>query len=339
MQRSAPTLRAMLRAIHYGAATSLLALAAAALPLAAHAAGATASATPAAVKTFKDCQDCPEMVSIKPGSFIMGSSVEERTREGVIPKFFEREGPQHKVTIAKPFAMSQMEITRGLYAQFVAETHRPDPETGCGTFDPETDTWHDRKPYSWRDPKFYQTDSHPAACLSYHDAADFAAWLAKRSGKPYRLATEAEWEYAARAGTTTARYWGDSATDVCTMANTITAETVHRLGDPKSWKNALVCTSDRSYTQPVGSFPPNPWGLYDMIGNVYEYIADCYHDNYNGAPTDGSAWMDKGVCTEHMLRGGAYYSATWLARSAHRGGPVKTDQHPSAGGIRVVRDL
>lgn len=295
---------------------------------------------PAPVTTFKDCPDCPDMISIAPGKFVMGSTPEERTREGVIPKFYEREGPPHEVTIHKRFAMSQNEITRGMYARFVAETGRPDPETGCGAFDPETDTWHDRKPYSWRDPKFYQTDLHPAACLSYRDARDFASWLAKRTGKPYRLATEAEWEYAARAGTTTARYWGESATPVCVMANTITAETVHRLGDPKSWKNALVCTADRSYTQPVGSFPPNPWGLNDMIGNVYEYVADCYHDNYRGAPVDGSAWLDQGVCKEgYMLRGGAYYSTTWLARSAHRGGPVALDQHPSAAGIRVVRDL
>ena len=309
------------------------------LPSTASAQAASAPPGTPVVPSFQDCSDCPEMVSIPPGSFDMGSTVEERTREGVIPKFFDREGPVHRVTIPRAFAMARTEVTRGLYARFVRETDRPDPPRGCAPFDPATDTWPERLPYSWRNPKFEQTDDHPAACLSYTDARDFAAWLAKTTGKPYRLASEAEWEYAARAGTTTARYWGDAAGPLCTLANTISAGTVARLGNPKSWQDQLVCSSSRSYTQPVGSYPPNPFGLYDMIGNVYEYIADCWHKDYVGAPTDGSAWMDAGGCAEHMLRGGAYYSTTWLARSAHRGGPVKADQHPSAGGARVVRDL
>ena len=291
------------------------------------------------VEVFRDCPDCPEMVTIQPGSFIMGSSVAERTREGVAERFFDREGPEHRVTIGKPFAMGRYEIRRGLYARFVRETQRPDPVHGCAPFDPETDTWRERPPYSWRNTKFEQTDEHPAACLSYLDARDFAAWLARTTGQPYRLATEAEWEYAARAGTTTARYWGDAPGPLCTLANTMSTGTVDKLGKPKSWQDQLVCSSARSYTLPVGSFPPNPWGLNDMIGNVYEYIADCWHPDYVGAPGDGSAWMDAGGCKAHMLRGGAYYSTTWLARVAHRGGPVRADQNPSAGGVRVVRDL
>ena len=274
-----------------------------------------------------------------PGSFVMGSSVEERQREGVIEKFFEREGPQHRVTLSKPFAMGRHEITRGLYARFVHEPARPDPANGCGAFDAATDSWPDRPPYSWRNPKFDQTDEHPVACLSFADARDFTAWLARSTGKAYRLPTEAEWEYAARAGSSTARYWGDAPGLLCTMANTISSGTVAALGNPKSWMDQLVCTAPRSYTMPVGSFPPNPFGLHDMIGNVYEYVADCYHSSYAGAPTDGSAWLDAGGCAMHMLRGGAYYSPTWLARVAHRGGPVHADQHPSAGGLRVVRDL
>ena len=300
---------------------------------------ARAADVPAPVQTIRDCVDCPEMIVIRPGTFLMGSTVEERTREGVIPKFFDREGPVHRVTLTRAFAMSRNKVTRGQYAQFVQDTNRPDPVHGCGPFDPATDSWPERLPYSWRNPKFAQTDDHPAACLSYVDARDFAAWLAKKTGQPYRLATEAEWEYAARAGTTTARWWGDDAGRLCTMANTISAGTVAALGNPKSWQDQLVCSSARSYTVPVGSFPPNPFGLNDMIGNVYEYIADCYHPDYVGAPTDGSAWLEPGGCKEHMLRGGAYYSTTWLARSAHRGGPVKADLHPSAGGARVTRDL
>ena len=134
-----------------------------------------AVACAAAEPTIRDCSDCPEMVVIAPGTFLMGSSVEERTREGVIPKFFDREGPVHRVTLARAFAMSRNEITRGLYARFVPEPKRPDPVHGCGAFDPATDSWPDRLPYSWRDPKFAQTDDHPAACLRYRDARDFAS--------------------------------------------------------------------------------------------------------------------------------------------------------------------
>ncbi len=300
---------------------------------------AQAKSAPTSAPTFRDCSGCPEMVTIPPGSFTMGSSAEERSREGVSEKFFDREGPQHRVTIAKAFAMARDEITRGLYARFVRETQRPDPDKGCAPFDPATDTWPERLPYSWRNTGFEQTDAHPAACLSYQDARDFAAWLARSTGRPYRLPTEAEWEYAARGGTATARYWGDAAGPLCTLANTMSTGTVEKLGKPKSWQDQLVCSSARSYTQPAGSFAANPFGLNDMLGNVYEYVADCYHADYAGAPADGSAWLDAGGCTAQMLRGGAYYSPTWLARSAHRGGPVRADQHPSAGGLRVVRDL
>ena len=289
------------------------------------------------VKALRDCADCPEMVIVPAGSFEMGSSADERVREGVPSRFADRETLVHRVTIAKPFAMSRNEITRGLYARFVAETKRPDPPA-CGVFNPDTDSWKERPGYSWRNTGFEQTDDHPVACTSFGDARDFAAWLAKKTGKPYRLATEAEWEYAARGGTTTARYWGDSAEPGCELANIMSAATVARLGNPKSWANKLVCTSPHAFTVPVGSYPPNPFGLHDMIGNVYEWIADCYHPTYAGAPVDGSAWNEP-RCAQHMLRGGAFHSAPWLARVAARGGPVETEYHPVASGIRVVRDM
>ncbi len=294
--------------------------------------------TASAIKTFKDCADCPEMVVIPPGSFDMGSTVEERTREGVIPKFFDREGPIHRVTFKKAFALARTEVTRGQYAQFVADTKRPDPVGGCGAFNREEDNWHDRPPFSWRNTSFYQNDNHPVACLSWNDANDFVKWFAQKTGKPYRLASEAEWEYAARAGTKTARYWGDSAVAGCKLANFMSAETFDRLGRPKSLQDELVCNSPRSFTQEVGSYPPNPWGLYDMFGNVYELVADCFHPDYNGAPTDGSAWAEPG-CKEHMLRGGAYYSAPSLVRAAHRAGPVSPDQHANSESLRLARDL
>ena len=301
-----------------------------------------ASADPAvglkAGAVFKDCSSCAEMVVIPPGAFVMGSSIDEQVREGVPKAFADREGPQHTVTIRRAFAMSRNEITRGEYAVFVADTHRLDPPEGCGVFNAKEDNWKQRPGFSWRNPGFAQTDEHPAACIGWDDARDYAAWLAKKTGRPYRVAAEAEWEYAARAGTTTARYWGDAAEGACTSANIITSGTVEALGSPKSQAHQLVCADSHSFTMPVGSFPPNPFGLNDMIGNIFEWVADCYHPNYVGAPSDGSAWNEPD-CKLRLPKGGAFHSPPWIARAAFHGGPVPPQYRPVASGIRVVRDL
>jgi sulfatase modifying factor 1 len=287
---------------------------------------------------FKDCAECAKMVVIPPGAFVMGSTRDEQVREGVPKAFADREGPQHTVTIRYPFAMSRNEITRGEYAAFVADTHRPDPPEGCGVYNAKDDNWKQRPGFSWRNPGFAQTDQHPAACISWDDARDYAAWLARKTGRPYRLATEAEWEYAARAGTTTARYWGDAAEGACKSAQILTSGTVEALGSPKSETQQLVCADSHSFTMPVGSFAPNPFGLNDMIGNIFEWVADCYHPNYVGAPTDGSAW-DEPNCKLRLPKGGAFHSPPWIARAAFHGGPVPPEYRPVASGIRVVRDL
>ena len=300
-------------------------------------AAAAAAATTGPGQGFRDCSDCPTMIAIPAGTFEMGSSDSERVREAVPKAFADREMPLHRVTIAKPFALSQNEITRSQYARFVADSKRPDPES-CGVFDAKRDSWAPRPGFSWHKTGFSQTDDHPAACISWNDAHEYAAWLALRSGQPYRLATEAEWEYAARGGTTTTRYWGDAAEPGCLRANIMSSATFAALGSPKSWTGKLVCTAAHSFTMPVGSFAPNPFGLNDMIGNIFEWTADCYHPTYAGAPTDGSEWTQS-ECQQRMPRGGAFHSALWLARAAFRGGPVPPDVHPVASGIRVARDL
>ena len=288
-------------------------------------------------KPFRDCADCAEMIVVPSGGFEMGSTPEERAAEGVPAKFGDREQPRHHVTIARPFAMSRTEITRGDYARFVAATHRPDPPS-CGVFNPREDNWAPQPGFSWRNPGFPQQDDEPAACIAWQDAHDYAAWMARRTGKPYRLPSEAEWEYAARAGTGTVRYWGDGREDICTRANIMTARTVERLGSPKSWQDKLVCSSPHAFTQPVGSYAANPFGLDDMLGNVFEWVSDCYHPNEQGAPADGSSW-DEPACRQRLPKGGAFHSLTWLARPAFHGGPVPPEIHTVAAGIRIVRDL
>jgi formylglycine-generating enzyme required for sulfatase activity len=275
------------------------------------------------------------MVILPSGGSMMGSDPEERRREGVPKLFADREGPRHKVTIARSFAMSATEITLALYAQFAKDTGMAD--VGCATFDPKTDTWPMQARYSWHDPGFPVTGSHPAGCVNWSDASAFAAWLARKTGKHYRLPSEAEWEYGARAGSESARYWGDDATSICERTNIMSRGTLEKLGWPKSWNDKLICSTDRSFTQPVASYAANAFGLYDMLGNVWEWVADCYHPTYDGAPVDGSAWLEPG-CRQRIPRGGGLHSEPWLARAATRG-MAAGDYRGIAAGIRVARDL
>jgi formylglycine-generating enzyme required for sulfatase activity len=311
----------------------LLALAAALLAMAPR-----LCAAPAAGTVFSDCAvDCPTMVVIPAGAFDMGSTEEERRQQGVPQAFADREGPRHRVTIARPFAMARTETLRAIYARFIDETKRPDPP-GCDVHNAPADRWETQPGLSWRNPGFAQTDEEPAVCVSWTDAKAFAAWLARKTSKPYRLPTEAEWEYAARGGTTTARYWGDGPEDVCRFANIMTYATLERLGFPKSSQDRLVCAGPHAFTTKAGAYPANPFGLYDMIGNVWEWVEDCYHPNYVGAPTDGSAWAEAG-CGKRIDRGGGFHGSPWVARAAVRSGPLDADIHAVGVGLRVVRDM
>ena len=316
-------------------ATQLLLVALTVLMLAqaAHAGAESKTATPG--ERFRDCAECPEMVVIPSGRALIGSDPEERRRENALKIFADREGPRHPVTFAKRFAMSTTEITVKLFAEFARETRLP--EVGCATYDPKTDTWPMQPQYSWHSPGFAQTDAHPAGCTNWRDANAFAAWLAKKTGRHYRLPSEAEWEYGARAGTDTARYWGDDATSICERANIMSRGTLETLGWPKSWNDKLICTDARSFTQPVASYAPNAFGLYDMLGNVWEWVADCYHPTYDGAPADGSSWEEPD-CKQRIPRGGGLHSEPWLARAATRGMSA-SDYRGIAAGIRVARDL
>jgi len=298
--------------------------------------GASAADSHKAGDVFKDCATCGEMVVIPAGSNVLGSTVEEQVREGVPPTFAAHEGPQVMMTIKTPFAMAKTETTRGQFAAFVAETKRPDPAE-CAVHDAKTDSWGMQPGFNWHHTSFPQEDSHPVTCVSWNDATAYAAWLSKKTGKKYRLPTDSEWEYGARGGTRTARYWGDNAADLCLNANIATADTVAKF-DSTTWEDKLVCTSKHSFTMPVGSFDANPYGLQDMLGNVWEWTADCYHTNHSGVPTDGSAYVDA-ECKTHGVRGGAYHSQIWLARAATRGDGMGPDAHIFAAGFRVARDL
>ena len=292
---------------------------------------------PRPIKTLRDCANCPDMIVIPAGKATLGSTVDERRQSGIVPLFGDREGPTYAVTFARPYALGRTEVTRGQYRAFVEATHRPDP-VACGVHELKGDTWGPQPGYSWRKPGFEQDDTHPVVCIGYVDAAAYAEWLAKKTGKPYRLPSDAEWEYAARGKTTTPWYFGNTPEAGCTAANIMSSGTIAALGSPKSTANRMVCTNARSFTMPVASFPPNAFGLYDMVGNAFEMVADCNAPDNSSAHADGTA-RTTGDCSRHYLKGGAFHTPYWLTRHAVRGAPIAPDMRMFAIGFRVAKSL
>jgi formylglycine-generating enzyme required for sulfatase activity len=287
---------------------------------------AAAHVTPAAAqehpeREFKECPECPEMVGIPAGKFVMGSPSDEHGR-------FDYEGPQHAVSI-RAFAMGKYEVTIGEFLKFLESTkYQPAPcnpmlneswrNTGKGLAYPPYDV----QPLRW-----------PAMCLDWKDAQAYIAWLnqktraarpelAGREG-PYRLPSEAEWEYSARAGTATARWWGN------------------QVGSGNADCNGCGSKFDDSLLTDVDSFAPNPFGLYGMLGNTWQWTADCWHKSYVGAPGDGRAWTER-ACDRHVIRGGSWDNVPIFVRSAARSGSTADGSeydYSSLSGFRVARDL
>ena len=263
-------------------------------------------------QTFKDCDACPEMVVVPGGSFEMGSPGGEEGRDA-------DEGPLHTVRV-QAFALGKTELTVGEFRAFVNDTgYRTDAEKntgaqGCYSWDQSDGKYEWRAGRYWDSPGFDQSSRQPVVCVSWNDAKAYVDWLERKTGKAYRLPSEAEWEYAARAGTATARYWGDDPNRACSYAN-VADQTKGPGGHGFGTKHE--CSDGYWFTAPVSSFRPNAFGLYDMIGNAWEWVEDCYHDSYSGAPTDGSAWTG-GSCDKRVLRGASWNYGPRGARSAGR---------------------
>ncbi len=277
-----------------------------------------------AAEPFRDCQDCPAMVEIPAGRYLIGSPAQERQRENVPPHQGDLETPQVEVTIGRRLAIGLTEVTVAQYAAFVAATGHPSRE--CEVFFPDHG-WLTVPGSSWDRPPFPQSDDHPVICVGWADATAYAAWLADKTGAPYRLPSETEWEYAARAGTQTARYWGDSPAEACRYAN---------VADAASHRKKFACDDGYSHTAPAGFGIANGFGLHGMLGNVGEWTADCSGADYaTTLPRDGSPFVD-GDCESHVGRGGSWWNARHYIRAARRYFP------PGAYnimGFRVARDL
>jgi formylglycine-generating enzyme required for sulfatase activity len=271
---------------------------------------ATASAQP---QSFRDCTSCPEMVTIPKGAFEMGPAPGEEERERVPTE--RRQGSQRRITIDYSFALGKYEVTRGEFAAFVEATGY---QAGMSCWGWDTDgVLRDAPGRTWRNAGFEQTDRDPVMCVNWDDAKAYVAWMSKVTGKAYRLPSEAEWEYAARAGSKETRYWGDKLESSCQYGNFADLAGATALGWDKAEGKVFQCNDGHVYTAPVGSFKPNAFGLYDMLGNVWEWVEDCYTTLPDGAPTDGRPIVTD-ACTERLLRGGSWYNSPWLVRSAFR---------------------
>jgi len=248
-------------------------------------------------QAFRECaKDCPEMVVVPAGEFMMGSPPTENNR-------MPDEGPQHRVTIARPFAVSKYDVTFNDW-DACASVGGCSREGRAGDVD-------------------WGRDTRPVIYVSWDDAQQYVAWLSQMTGKPYRLLSDAEFEYAARAGTQTVYPWGD---DIGKNKANCDGCGSQWTGSAGTWQTA-----------PVGSFAPNRFGLYDMVGNVWKWVQDCYHPNYNGAPTDGSTWTG-GDCTARVVRGGFWGGGPEYVRPAFRDRTSSNDRNYTLG-FRVGRTL
>ena len=246
---------------------------------------------------FRDCPECPMMVVVPAGSFLMGSRESEKGRAG-------DEGPVHRVRFSAPFALGVAEVT---FAQWDA----CEADRGCGGHSPDDEGW--------------GRGRRPVINVSWEDAQAYVRWLSAKTGKRYRLPSEAEWEYAARAGTRTPFHTGATiSTDQANYDGNFT----YGAGREGVYRQRTV---------PVATFGANEWGLHDVHGNVWEWTADCWNDRYAGAPADGSAW-EYGNCSFRVLRGGSWLSIPMVLRSAHRDGSSTAARNFNES-FRVARTL
>jgi formylglycine-generating enzyme required for sulfatase activity len=248
---------------------------------------------------------------------MMGSPADEPQRR-------DSEGPRTKITFAKPFAVGRHAVTRGQFSAFVDATGH---KTEGGAVVWSGSKWEDEPKEYWSNPGIAQDDSHPVVCVNWNDAKAYADWLSRQTGQNYRLLTESEREYVARAGTVTPFWWGSAITPAQAHYNCNYTDAGG--GSKGEWREATV---------PVGSFSANPWGLFNVHGNVWEWCADVWHDVLHGFPTDGSARSQGGDASRRVVRGGSWGNAPGSLRSASRGGSAP-DNRSYIIGFRLGRGL
>ena len=299
-------------------------------------------ATFATAAPLRDCELCPELVRIRGGEFVMGAAISEPRRLG-LPEFWAtREQPAHRVRVAKAFSIGKFEVTRAEFAAFVAATGYA-PAPGCWHF--VGTEWLFDEQRSWADPKIDQSDDHPVTCVNWHDATAYVEWLRQKTGRPYRLPSEAEWEYVARAGTSTAYWWGDGTEDVCRYVNLGDLDAQDRFGWNQTrikydklgdWKGQ-PCRDGYATMAPVHATAMNPFGVYGLLGNANEWVADCWNDDYRSAPDTQTARLTGADCGLRAMRGQGWTANASSTRPAFRLKMNATDRRFTFG-FRVARD-
>jgi formylglycine-generating enzyme required for sulfatase activity len=278
--------------------------------------------------TFKECEDCPEMVLVPAGEFMMGSDRDD-VDSGLAAG---NEEPQHKAVITQPVAIGRFEVTRDQYAAFVKASGYASGDR-CYTF--ENNTPQERDNRSFLNPGFGQEGNHPVVCVSWVNAKAYVEWLSRTTGKPYRLLSETEYEYAARAGSASRYGFGNDPAELCKFANGAD-QSAKSAGLPAS-SPYMSCKDGYPFTAPVGSLTANAFGLHDLIGNVWEWTEDCYYGNYATASL-GSAARTEAVCASRTVRGGDWFSTEASLRPAARA-KAKADAHHDDIGFRVARTI
>lgn len=297
-------------------------------------AGCALSTDKSAAPVRRDCDACPEMIELPGGVFMMGSAADQRLLDPRTGKPAKNDGPQHAVTVPS-FALSRYEVTVAEFAAFQAATGHQTVER-CTEFS-KPDSFTFSTTTSWSAPGFPQQDTQPVVCVSFFDAVAYTRWLSSTTGLPYRLPTEAEWEYAARAGSQTPYFWGTAAARTCEFANVRSpgADTISKRQAEADAVDGFPCDDGYTQSSPAGRFKPNAFGLYDMQGNVWEWVSDCNHKDYAGAPTDGSAWQEA-QCGFGIIRGGSFLNLPERSSVTVRAGRPRTGSATNMG-FRVAR--
>ena len=282
---------------------------------------------------LRDCEGCPEMVSLPAGTFWMGSTKEALNRPFLDADRVKVEQPRQHITLAHGFAIGRTEITVAEYRVLSRATQRP--ESPCLTYNFGTRRW-ENVGRSWLNPGFTQADEHPVVCVSWDDAQAYTKWLSATTGKRYRLPSEAEWEYAARAGADTLWPWGDDKDAACLYANASDRAGL-AAGQSSAQYGTFDCDDGYANTAPARFGRPNAFGLHGMIGNAGEWQQDCTAQTLEGIPGDGAP-REVPDCTDRAMRGGSWFNPPLYSRSAFRYGTLHSDAFNLVG-FRVVREI
>lgn len=290
---------------------------------------ASAWAAPAAGSVVKDCATCPELVVVPAGTFQMG------TPRSQVANNETGEAPPVPMTIPKAFLLGRYEVTRAEFEEY-ARAKNFEPVGLCRVWNKTKGRYDDDRNRTWRKPGVPEQPlpNHPISCVNWFESKDYIAWLAAKTGKPYRLPTEAEWEYAARAGSSGVTPWGPDVSG-CKYANIYDITTMRKT--PQAWTH-IACVDGFADMAPVGSLRPNAFGLYDMIGNVWEWAEDCATKSHVGRPPNGAAWVWEGGCKRVIQRGGGWFTSPERARPGYHGDATAADRF-DFGGFRVARNL